>query len=216
MLKYRLLSDISYVVTKESRSTKTSIPNKGIEVKSKQSSSDIVYNTKFVRKIEHKREKAMSIITMDIEAYKDNDGKLMPCAIGYCTGTNINTYIYAGENKIQMFSKAFDDLLCPENNGAVVYLHNLAKFDGIYLLHYLEKTGFKVKSRFKNNRILLDIVVSNGTSKVKLLDSLQILPMSLRKLADAFDVTTKKTYFPYKFLNKENINYIGKVPDKIY
>lgn len=190
------------------RPTGPEVPNR--------SANGEVYNTKFVRKIEHKREKAIPIITMDIEAYQEPDGKLVPCAIGFCTGTQINTFISDGENNIQMFRSAFDEILSPENNGAVVYLHNLAKFDGIYLLHYLEKSGLKVKARFKNNRIILDIVVRKGSVKVKLIDSLQILPMSLRKLSEAFDVTTKKTYFPYKFLNKETLEYVGKVPDKIY
>lgn len=218
MMKYKPFMSSYNVVSKV---TNVPIGVKVTEVAVSKLLNNIEYFTKFVKKLEHKRESAIPIITMDIEAYQEESliegtvsTQLVPCAIGYCTGTSTNTYVSDGENSKQMFYKAFDDLLCTENNGAVVYIHNLAKFDGIYLLHYLETAGFKVTSKFKNNRILLNMVVRRDGVKVTLIDSLQILPMALRSLAVAFDVTTRKTYFPYKFLNKENLQYIGPVPDK--
>jgi hypothetical protein len=49
-------------------------------------------------------------------------------------------------------------------------------------------------------------------------DSLLILNDSLRKLSKSFNVDNKKDYFPYGFLNNEelNLNYKGNVPDIKY
>lgn len=38
------------------------------------------------------------------------------------------------------------------------------------------------------------------------------MPSSLRKLGISFDTNTKKDIFPFDFINKHNLNYIGSVP----
>ena len=43
-------------------------------------------------------------------------------------------------------------------------------------------------------------------------DSYQLLPSSLRKLGNSFNTITQKDIFPYNFVNKDNLNYIGPVP----
>ena len=43
-------------------------------------------------------------------------------------------------------------------------------------------------------------------------DSYQLLPSSLRKLALSFNTITQKDIFPYNFVNKYNLNYVGPVP----
>jgi hypothetical protein len=40
-----------------------------------------------------------------------------------------------------------------------------------------------------------------------------MLPLSLRKLAKTFQVNIQKGYFPYRFVNKDNLDYIGMTPD---
>ena len=39
-----------------------------------------------------------------------------------------------------------------------------------------------------------------------------MLPSSLAKLGKSWDVNTLKTSFPYSFVNKNNLNYIGPTP----
>jgi DNA polymerase type B, organellar and viral len=39
-----------------------------------------------------------------------------------------------------------------------------------------------------------------------------LLPQSLDNLIDDFNIETKKLLFPYKFITKENIDYIGEIP----
>lgn len=47
-------------------------------------------------------------------------------------------------------------------------------------------------------------------------DSQQLLINSLKNLAICFGVETQKSFFPYTFVNENNLNYIGNVPDLKY
>ena len=47
-------------------------------------------------------------------------------------------------------------------------------------------------------------------------DSYQILLAGLKKLGDSFKVQTQKTIFPYNFVNSNNLNYKGNVPEFSY
>ena len=49
---------------------------------------------------------------------------------------------------------------------------------------------------------------------ITLLDFLQLIPGSLNEILKSFNCSIKKGYFPYKFVNKENLNYIGDKPSK--
>lgn len=48
------------------------------------------------------------------------------------------------------------------------------------------------------------------------MDSLLLLQSSLDKLCKTFNTNVKKTYFPYTFVNKHNLWYIGNKPDIKY
>jgi hypothetical protein len=47
-------------------------------------------------------------------------------------------------------------------------------------------------------------------------DSQQMLIGSLRNLGKCFGVKTQKSIFPYSFVNENNLNYIGPIPDFKY
>ena len=47
-----------------------------------------------------------------------------------------------------------------------------------------------------------------------MVDSLNILNSSLEKLADSFKIKKGKGHFPYLFVNKNNLYYIGDKPEK--
>lgn len=51
---------------------------------------------------------------------------------------------------------------------------------------------------------------------VTIKDSYLLLPHCLRDLADAFELAEKKSYFPFKFMTKQNMGYIGVVPEKAF
>jgi hypothetical protein len=115
-------------------------------------------------------------------------------------------------------------------------MHNFDRFDSVYILPELlkmkEKYDLKITPLVNNGR-LLEIKVTlllnekvpdshkkgprGGTplTRVTILfrDSLKLLPASLRELGAHFSVETQKGFFPYNFMTKETLTYIGCKPD---
>jgi hypothetical protein len=102
-------------------------------------------------------------------------------------------------------------------NGYNIYIHNMAKFDIIFLLKYLVKIVF-VQPVIHNGRII-SLSINYGKDleyRIQFKDSYLILLNSLSKLCKAFSVSNPKTLFPHLFVNKNNLDYIGQVPDFKY
>ena len=107
------------------------------------------------------------------------------------------------------------------------YVHNLGLFDVVFLhkilkefnLHY-KKDKYLLKSIFRDGVMLklsVSIKVSNNKYiKINFIDSINILNSSLNNLSKSFNVNTLKGVFPYKFVKKENLNYIGETPDILF
>jgi hypothetical protein len=51
---------------------------------------------------------------------------------------------------------------------------------------------------------------------IMFLDNLNYLPFPLRKLPDAFRLTSRKSWCPHYFNTSENISYVGAMPDTSY
>lgn len=116
-----------------------------------------------------------------------------------------------------MFEQCFMDMFT-NCNAYTIYAHNLSSFDGLLILKTIYK-NFKVKSRFKDNKlmtfIISKVVTEKGKKKTKKFNfncSLKLLPLSLENLIESLKIETKKLQFPYKFVNKDNLNYIGSIP----
>src|SRR5690606_39101752 len=109
---------------------------------------------------------------------------------------------------------AFKDVVRDKYRGYSIYFHNLSGFDGILILNPLIKLfGRSVTPVIKDGRIIkINITFSKGKNKVTIMDSLQILPSSLDKLAKTFKVENKMI-FPHKFLEYHNEDYVGEYPD---
>jgi hypothetical protein len=102
-------------------------------------------------------------------------------------------------------------------NGYNIYIHNMAKFDIIFLLKYLVKI-VNVQPVIHNGRII-SLSINFGKNleyKMQFKDSYLILLNSLNKLCKAFSVSNPKSLFPHLFINKNNLDYIGEVPDIKY
>lgn len=73
---------------------------------------------------------------------------------------------------------------------------------------------------FRDDQVLkLEIKIKNSKNKITkitFIDSFNLLNKSLEQLALDFDVKTKKGKFPYTFVNQNNLNYIGPIPEKKY
>jgi DNA polymerase type B, organellar and viral len=113
-----------------------------------------------------------------------------------------------------MIIQSIKEIMIKKYNNYQIYIHNLANFDGIFLLKILTELG-EIKPLIHNEKILT-IGFKFKDYNIIFKDSLQMLIVALRKLAKAFGVITQKGIFPYKFVNENNLDYIGEVPDFKY
>ena len=47
---------------------------------------------------------------------------------------------------------------------------------------------------------------------ITFLDNISSMPCSLRKLPEAFGLTSPKSWYPHYFNTKENLSYVGEIP----
>lgn len=120
--------------------------------------------------------------------------------------------------------------MCKKDKGNILYFHNL-KFDGEFILYWLFHNGFKLNNETKLNTNEFSTLISDTglfysieicfkrtkkeIVKVKILDSLKILPFSVEKVAQAFNLPISKLSINYQEkreighkLTEEEISYI--------
>lgn len=186
---------------------------------------------RYIEPKEKETKQIKNIITLDIETFQDKD-QLLPCALGFFDGNKSYVYVLEGEDYNGLIKRCFEELLTPKYDNFTVYVHNLANFDAIFLLKSLENSGFYVKALFKKGKKILEMKVGSNTPKritneknkverqdkkqkkkicrVLIKDSMDMLPHSLRDLGSYFIGCKNKSYFPYKYLKKETLNYVGE------
>ena len=116
-----------------------------------------------------------------------------------------------------MILSSLKSIMNRKYNGYNVYIHNMAKFDIIFLFKYLAKLG-DLNPVIHNDRIIsIDLNYGeNNEYQIKFRDSYLLLLNSLDKLCKSFKVEIGKSIFPIFFVNENNLNYEGKVPDIKY
>ena len=173
--------------------------------------------TKFISKLPKSKNLTNNFITLDIETYiKDNI--MTPYCISTYDGKMTNSnYILDFKNSDEMLLSTLKSILIRKYNGYNIYIHNMAKFDIIFLLKYLVKLG-NVSPIIHNGRII-SINLNYGKNleyRLQFKDSYLILLAAWAKLAQSFIVDIQKSIFPYKFVNENNLDYIGNVPEFKY
>jgi DNA polymerase family B len=150
-----------------------------------------------------------NFITLDIETIK-KDNKLVPYLICAYNG---NDYITSyGQDQNALFKVFFDQLLTKVKSSVKIYAHNLSGFDGIFLIKHLLNYGKVEPLLFNGKLISIKIIVNipgHIGKTILFKDSYLLLPLSLRLLCKAFDISTSKGYFPFKLTN---IFYTGIIP----
>jgi len=143
---------------------------------------------------------------------------LIPFFISTYDGkNNSNFYLSDYRNVDELIISVLKSLMIRKYNGYNVYMHNMAKFDIIFLFKYLLKLGL-VHPVIHNNRII-SIKFNYGQNnkyQLNFRDSLLLLLNSLNKLCDSFSVVNPKIIFPIFFANENNLNYIGEIPNIKY
>jgi alkyl sulfatase BDS1-like metallo-beta-lactamase superfamily hydrolase len=98
--------------------------------------------------------------------------------------------------------------------------HKIPKWKNLnfyFILKHLVKLG-NVTPIIHNGRII-SINLNFGKDleyRLQFKDSYLILLNSLSKLTKGFGVETLKSIFPFLFVNENNLNYIGQVPEFKY
>lgn len=113
----------------------------------------------------------------------------------------------------QVFGHIFTKL-----RNARIFAHNLARFDSAFLTNAFlshmidlapEDGAFPLLGT-SGGLISLDLVYKGH--KVHFQDSYQMLPQSLNKLGESFNLATKQP-FPHSFVSESTLNYVGQRPD---
>ena len=125
-----------------------------------------------------------------------------------CDGCGSREVTFQGDGCQHQFGSW---LFQPCHAGYCVVAHNMKGYDGYFLLDHLIKNGIKHRIIFNGSKIM-SVTVQNRLS-MRVIDSLNFLPMKLAKLPEAFGLTTEKGDFPHFFNTKTNQTYVGPYPD---
>jgi len=151
---------------------------------------------------------------MDIETFV-KDGIHIPYTISWYDGENSRSYYISDLNSSNnMLTQAIKDIMIKKYDNFNVYIHNLSNFDAIFLLKILVQLG-EIKPIIHNDKLISIGFKFNGYN-ITFRDSHQILITSLAKLDKSFKIVTLKSIFPHLFVNENNLNYIGTIPDIKY
>ena len=170
-----------------------------------------------------------NIGVLDVETFVNSAGLGQVYCIGYSTLSNRDSIesFYLSDlspslNSNLLIINCIDSMLNSKYNNYYWYIHNMGKFDMVYIYKTLEDFNLNFKSQYyklstiyKDGKMLRLVVkrkVKNKYIKMTFLDSLNILPGSLNTLTKDFKVKYLKGYFPYSFVNENNLTYIGETP----
>lgn len=131
-------------------------------------------------------------------------------------------YIEDDLNSDNVIIKCLDAMLKDKYIGYTFYVHNFGKYDVIYILNVIIKVTESNPTKYSYNikfidDIILSLIVStkvnNKRYKIKIVDSYNLLQSSLNELCNTFNTDVKKSFFPYSFVNRNNLFYVGEKPD---
>jgi hypothetical protein len=122
-----------------------------------------------------------------------------------------------GKRRHSFFDDPVGDLLTylceprPWCNKVVAIAHNAKAFDSQFIL----KRAIQLK--WNPELILSGLkIISMKMQHIHFLDSVSYLPMPLRKLPEAFGLSSTKSWFPHYFNTEANLNYVGAIPEIKY
>lgn len=169
--------------------------------------------TRLLKTIKPSKSIKSNIITMDIETILKN-GSMTPYSISIYDGeTAWSYYLLEYPNAENMIKHALSSLFVRKYNNHKIYMHNLSKFDSVFLLRLLESMDNITTRLTRNNGKIINLNIRyNNKYNLSIRDSLLLLPSSLRKLAKSFNTEEQyKGTFPILFLGNIEPNYIGPV-----
>jgi len=131
-----------------------------------------------------------------------------------CTETcGFREVIFKGDNVARDFGRW---LFEKTHKGFTVLAHNMKGYDGYFLMEYLIDQSIRPDKIIYAGSKIMYLHVSRGLN-IRILDSLNFLPMKLSKLPEAFSLRElKKGYLPHYSNKRENYKYVGPYPASHY
>ena len=118
-------------------------------------------------------------------------------------------YILAGENSLNAFCEW---LFCEKNYNATVLCHNFQGYDSYPILQYLYQNAI-IPSVVANGAKIMSLTVPN--CKIKMIDSINFLPMALAKLPEIFGFSELKKGHMYNTKDHQNV-VMDRLPNISY
>jgi len=166
----------------------------------------------------HKKDLELNVKigTLDFETYGFNLGlghhKVYAAGLATKDKTDLY-YIEQGETSEQFVNRFFWNIFINNNlNGYTIYAHNLGRFDSIFIIKSLIKNENISLTPIWKDDTILSLTIKHLDKKIVLLDSLQLIPGSLKDILESFNCKITKTKFPYSVVNKKTLFYKGKKP----
>jgi hypothetical protein len=104
-------------------------------------------------------------------------------------------------------------LFSVQHKGFTAVAHNMKGYDGIFLMEYLIENSIRPQNVIYSGSKIMYMYVASGLS-IRVIDSLNFLPMRLAALPKAFDLKElSKGYFCHYFNTKKNQTYEGPYPE---
>jgi len=89
--------------------------------------------------------------------------------------------------------------------------HNANAFDSHFILNR------PIMLKWKPELIMSGLkIMCMKMEHLIFLDRVSFLPCALRKLPEPFGLSASKSRYPHYFNNRENLNYIGPIPEMVY
>lgn len=130
-----------------------------------------------------------------------------------CSNCKQREHIFEKENCVSDFVD-FCEVYRPYARGNVsVIAHNFKSYDGHFIISELMCRN-KTLNPIMNGLKILTILYDNH---IRFIDSINFIPMALKKFPKAFGLPDiEKGFYPHLFNTQENYNYIGRLPDSSY
>lgn len=131
-----------------------------------------------------------------------------------CENCGFRQIIFQGENTQNNFCKW---LISEQNRNATVIAHNARAYDAFFIYDYLIKNGIKPEPTIFAGSKIMFMKVERGLN-MRIIDSLNFLPMPLANLPKSFGLEEKKKgFFPHFFNTTENeYAILEQLPDIKY
>ncbi len=147
----------------------------------------------------------------DLETYKDEKNNVIPFCL--CMIINNKMYdLYISENDNIIINSLNIIALEIKTNLVEIYIHNL-NFDGMIIINELTKNKIKFNIfSIKTNIYYIEVLYLNKIIKFRC--SFKLINTSLKNMG--YIEKFEKKYFPYNFVNKNTLYYVGEIPNKNY